>query len=161
MGRGLGPKKDFTDLQRLLTDAYEAARKKTGKRFLSDNEFAAMLGLPAANFNHYVNGRRAPDLVNTIKMSKYLGTDVFYAAGWDPVFSISDPMLVELINKWPTASPEKRAEIMDTLRGDRYDVYKPPKQPGQPDSDRGQGGANGAGPGDIGADPSLEKSQDD
>jgi carbohydrate-binding DOMON domain-containing protein len=117
---------DMTELQRVLTDAYEEYRRTSTKRHISDNQFARWLGISPVNFNYYINGNRRPSLEQVIIMSRRLGRKIFEVCGYDPVYQTDDPLLLQVIDHWSSASREIKEEIIGIITGNRHDVYKPP-----------------------------------
>ena len=99
--------------QELLTEAYTEYLAKTGKRRVSDNEFARYLGVSPASFNQWINGNRTPDLENTARLAKKLGPRVFDILGFPTVIEADDPELKFIAQNWQQLPGDVRQQIFD------------------------------------------------
>jgi len=100
-------------LQELLTEAYSDYLANTGRRRVSDNEFARWLGVSPASFNHWINGNRTPDFESAMKLSKRLGPRIFDVLGYPEVASSNDPDLQYIVRHWRHIEPDIRREIYE------------------------------------------------
>jgi transcriptional regulator with XRE-family HTH domain len=150
----MDPKTELTPVQEFLLDAYEEYRAGRRRHYVSDSDFARHLGMSPVTINQYLNGTRKPNLKACIQLSRRLGNKIFAVCGYDPVISVSDPLLMQIINLWDDASSDLKAEVLDTLRGTRNDTYQPP----QPTDGTTKGGGSIPGrQGSLGIDQPLEE----
>ena len=102
-----------TEFQKFLTEAYLEYAADSGKRRVSDNEFAKYLGVAPASFNQWINGNRVPDVYNAAKLARKLGPRVFDILGFPYIVEANDPDLRFIIRNWSHLPGDVRQQIYD------------------------------------------------
>lgn len=115
----------FTEIQAILTELYEAYRAKSGRRRISDNQFARWLGVSPSNWNYWINGSRLPELKNALllapKVEQLLGSDtrarMMAVLDYPNYQQISDSRLAQIVAAWdgnqlPRELKEKLYELV-------------------------------------------------
>ena len=115
---------NFTEVQAILTELYEAYRSKSGMRRISDNKFANMMHIKPVTWNTYINGFKVPSLANALQIgeyiAKYLGEDArgrfLRLCGHELYYRINEPQLKFIVEEWEYLDSRTRREIHEHVQ---------------------------------------------
>lgn len=112
----------INQLHALLTDAYldyvNQHHRKVGY-----NEFARYLGVNVGSFNQWMNGNRLPSYDNSLRLSMKLGPKVFDILGYEYVFVITDPELIDISKRWSLLDHDVREQIIEQIKEKTDSIY--------------------------------------
>jgi hypothetical protein len=117
----------ITEIQELLNNAYTEYLAKTKRRRASDNDFARWLGVSSSNLNQWINGNRAPGIMNAVRLSGKLGPVVFDVLGFPRMVNTAhDPILRFINDNWHLVDDETKEQIHEHIKEivDDYGKHK-------------------------------------